>query len=659
MPRQRPKGYLLQAAFWTCAISVAFTLALVLINQTFRETEDFPTITTVVSVPIKEVPFPAITFDSGKTINPWGLVETLYEFVDYECYNSPFECPADKEAPLEDMRFLIEAVAAKFFRLAVKRLLSQELSLPAYSDLQDRTDTFPEFERAIATLSLVLEKNSGVERHVREKLAKVTASTFAKFRLGPINKMKGWGTEFLLPVVEAAAGPYNLSSDTMSRALKDVQGCKRNESSCSGPMKKAYATMLLPILFNHVSHKDINLGQFVSFFSGRFISWDFLSEGPLRGLEEQLAHFLNRMADNLGLDMTTYEMSKLLDGSFTGELSGFPAANALGCHDTYGYWDNWQVYFNRNRTSSRQPPCTVQTLNASSTAQTNCCLLTGSWKHQHHMILEFMKYSLQPPHFRQRQDEALRDLSLAKKAFKSYHLKTEAPEWNINPRVFSCYLLGNPMTLSDATKCQLFSRSYTNTGFGYSYNMGSFWRNHFRSNNYNKVFFDIMYPQLHMNDNKIQYFKSVGSKSGLAVSVQTSSHYTEKSQRQSKAYNNIYKEQAKVKVAIHDPNSPADFRWVGLEVEPGFLTTFLITPSQVKTSLPVKKLDPQRRGCRFKDETDGLGIFSQYTKEGCEFECMMAEALRECHCIPWNYPKFNLSLDVCDFFGAYCFEKVC
>ncbi len=69
-------------------------------------------------------------------------------------------------------------------------------------------------------------------------------------------------------------------------------------------------------------------------------------------------------------------------------------------------------------------------------------------------------------------------------------------------------------------------------------------------------------------------------------------------------------------------------------------------------------LDPAQRGCRFKEESGGLNIFSRYSQKGCEFECVLAQALEECQCIPWNYPRFNLSVAACDFLGASCFEKV-
>ena len=53
------------------------------------------------------------------------------------------------------------------------------------------------------------------------------------------------------------------------------------------------------------------------------------------------------------------------------------------------------------------------------------------------------------------------------------------------------------------------------------------------------------------------------------------------------------------KIAIHDPTEIADLRQTGAEIEPGYTSTFLITPSQIVTSLSAKDLTEEQRQCRF------------------------------------------------------------
>ena len=57
-------------------------------------------------------------------------------------------------------------------------------------------------------------------------------------------------------------------------------------------------------------------------------------------------------------------------------------------------------------------------------------------------------------------------------------------------------------------------------------------------------------------------------------------------------------------INIHDPFSAADLGNSGIDVEAGYVTTFLITPSQIVTSDDFKDLPFYRRKCLFHDETD-------------------------------------------------------
>ena len=111
------------------------------------------------------------------------------------------------------------------------------------------------------------------------------------------------------------------------------------------------------------------------------------------------------------------------------------------------------------------------------------------------------------------------------------------------------------------------------------------------------------------------------------------------------------------KIAIHDPMSIGDLRRSGVEVEPGYISTFLITPSQIVTSSSAKDLEEEQRQCRFSFETKSLNLFTKYTQSACLFECQLREAYRQCQCIPWNYPHFEEEIPFCHRYTQDCFEK--
>lgn len=64
--------------FWVTAILLGFSFNVYMIMQSVRENYDNPILTTVDTKSVKEVPFPAITVDSGVITNPWGYIEKVW-----------------------------------------------------------------------------------------------------------------------------------------------------------------------------------------------------------------------------------------------------------------------------------------------------------------------------------------------------------------------------------------------------------------------------------------------------------------------------------------------------------------------------------------------------------------------------------------------------
>ncbi len=683
---------MVQAVFWFFATAVSFSVAVYMINTSLQEARASPLVTTVNSISVKDVPFPAITIDAGKYQNHWGIVEKLFRFVDFECYDSPYDCPADKEAPLSDFRFYVEEVARRFFDVGYASFMRMSLEeVEEWHDYNYEPSVvlFPRFDRAVATLALILVQDRSRGAGIREKLLQATVPLFSRFSVSRRDKyylqVRRFGSKVFLPIVEEEAALVNVS-----RA--DAYKCMGDRSSCSGTYQEAYATMLLPFTVlrsppaGQIPYDGLSLGEFISFFASSVLTvplagyaysynFPFLSSGS-REVQMKLHDYMLGLSGQLGTssnaslqNMTTYELSTLADHS-PFDVEVLPVLEESGCGNiALGLlWDIWNTYmiansFGRNFGNGqpsyysqpfevKQPPCVNETFDALTGASV-CCRVIGSWKQQHALILSLLKYNVQPPHFDQMEDELESDLTLAKKAFKRYRFKSmkDVPVWNTNPRIFSCQHndLDHPLSFTDAARCHLFVRSYTTLGLGYSFNTGEFWSRHLESNQFNNIFHDIMHPKLPKGGKKVYYSRSTGSKYGLTASIQKNKYQPCESCMESTH---------KVQIAIHDPSVPADLRGMDIEAESGYLTTFVITPNKVTTSMAAKKLDIESRGCRFDFEHEGLEIFSSYSQKACEFECLLKVAHHECMCIPWNYPKTNLSADLCDFIGSRCFETV-
>ncbi len=112
-----------------------------------------------------------------------------------------------------------------------------------------------------------------------------------------------------------------------------------------------------------------------------------------------------------------------------------------------------------------------------------------------------------------------------------------------------------------------------------------------------------------------------------------------------------------IDIALHDPMTIPDLRGSVIEIQPGYMTTVMITPQQIQTSEDALSLNPLVRNCKFKQETEHLKLFKEYSQSACLLECQLKIAYDYCQCIPWNYPQFQSGMPVCHAFGMFCFEQ--
>ena len=682
-----------QAAFWLSAITGAFAVAIVLIRRSFQESYDFPIISTLDSISVVDVPFPAVTIDAGEVQNPWGLIEKLFSHVDYNCYESPYDCPPDKEAPLEDLRPFTKKLVPRFFDIVFNNYMEMNITeLQAWHRRYitfAKYRTFPDFDKAVALLAHVIDKKSSRSMAVRTKLATVTAMTFAKFSVRFFDNAINWGSRHFYPVVDWEAKWYNVSEE-------DIQPCLRSRnksSSCPGTFKEAYLTLLLPFTFNRAPYTDLSLGEYMSYFASRVLTTTnkkfdaivpFLNglPGHFGSAEKHMIKLILNVTrqlvqDEFGIEINVNALEfvrlfgspKYIQGK---DSQAHVAGDDHGCHYsnfTRQWWTAWQIYQRVYRDRIKldgveihQPPCSNDTID-SMLGITTCCSMVNPYKKHPALVLMMAKYSIQDPHFTQTEQEREYEHKLAAHALPKYRLRVRSSDdadlLNDNPRIFTCQYISEPPSYLEGTRCLLFARSYTNAGYGYGFNGKRFWDKHQAGNPFNHVFKNTMFPEVPLEvsgkgKDEILYPNSTGAYFGLFVAVQLNKY--------DRYELNLHKKKEKsfptMKVVIHDPAKPADMRGSGVRVQPGYLTTFLITPSQLKSSPDIAGIDLKRRRCKFESESEGLEIFSNYTQKACQFECVLREAQRFCQCIPWNYPRFSSATDICDYMGVECFENV-
>ena len=131
----------------------------------------------------------------------------------------------------------------------------------------------------------------------------------------------------------------------------------------------------------------------------------------------------------------------------------------------------------------------------------NCCLMLNTFKNNLEAVLKIFRYTIQAPVYKETVKE-LTDI-YGNLSFLQYNNITEFPVLkaplvtsNSDARIFLCQYAGIPEQMSPSA-CDLFFRSITNQGFGYSFNMANFWDIFSKKNSFNKKFSKIMRPKGH------------------------------------------------------------------------------------------------------------------------------------------------------------------
>ena len=126
--------------------------------------------------------------------------------------------------------------------------------------------------------------------------------------------------------------------------------------------------------------------------------------------------------------------------------------------------------------------------------------MLNQFKNELKTVLKIFRYSVQAPVYKETMEE-LTDI-YGNFSFLKYNnvtnlasLETPLVTSNYDARIFLCQYAGIPEQMNPST-CDLFFRSITNEGFGYSFNMANFW-DIFSKASFNKKFSKIMRPKGH------------------------------------------------------------------------------------------------------------------------------------------------------------------
>ena len=186
------------------------------------------------------------------------------------------------------------------------------------------------------------------------------------------------------------------------------------------------------------------------------------------------------------------------------------------------------------------------------------------------------------------------------------------------------------------SKCNLFKKSFTNKGIGYTFNNKKI-QYLFKLSGNNNVLLKLMMANKNVN---VSNMRKAGSLHALKVLIQNNVEEIEAFEKTATSDNKAGSFNLKpttIAVSLHNPNHPANIRTNSFNLPLGYSTKVYITPTAREIDESGKALSEKQRGCRLNVDNQNLTIFQVYTQESCVLECKIRQAYQRCGCVPWNY----------------------
>ena len=185
--------------------------------------------------------------------------------------------------------------------------------------------------------------------------------------------------------------------------------------------------------------------------------------------------------------------------------------------------------------------------------------------------------------------------------------------------------------------CNLFKRSFTNRGIGYTFNNIKM-KDLYKDRVGEQFFFN--------NDQQPVMMKTASANDALIVMIDANAEEVDRylsTISENNPTGDLTLKPNEVQVVLHSSSEPANVMSKSFEIPLGHSTTVFITPRAREIDESAKDLTEQQRNCRLNEDTDQMNIFNVYSKEACLYECKMLKAVKHCGCVPWDFPSTFLS----------------
>ena len=117
---------------------------------------------------------------------------------------------------------------------------------------------------------------------------------------------------------------------------------------------------------------------------------------------------------------------------------------------------------------------------------------------------------------------------------------------------------------------------------------------------------------------------------------------------------------------VHGPLEFAEVAGKGFSIGKGEEAFVGIKPQYLESSEAVKNMPLKQKQCLFPEEDLSqypdvkIKVFAKYTHKACLLECQAERIMKQCNCLPYYFPRFDLVWNrntACDFEGMKCLAK--
>ena len=363
---------LIERFAWIGIIGTCFSLAGLLIWQSIEESQQNPVLTTIETISVKEVPFPAITVDSGVP-DPLGHAEKL--FIDLAFDFEYRDEALNKNLPEGNH---LRQVFDPFLNLVLDKM---KVHFKCHQDT-----SYPNYVQDLANIiSLIYFKNPGKEEVIDQKLSNLAKESLYKH-------IENYGE------IENLMAEDELLNFEMKELSEFVH---QNGQDCDNNPKAYALAMIIMFMYDEGFYPVIGgFGHFFSYFTKLFKSFESQPWFP-QSLEKDLLdlsfQFLSNysgISGNFCLpDMNSYH---LIDG-----LSG-------------PYEPSSEIFWDKD--------CNVPS-NIYRSNKDKCCA-SINFDQLDDELYFIMKQSLQPISYIKNEDGEIKNNGLAKIPFSQYNFSS-------------------------------------------------------------------------------------------------------------------------------------------------------------------------------------------------------------------------------------------